>query len=270
MKYLIAGRTGSGKDFLAEKLMEYGLTAVKSYTTRPKRTDDEDSHIFITKEDADTITDKVATTTINGYEYFATKSQVESSDIYIIDPNGIYELAKNMPDTTFHLIYVMADDMDRKLHAVSRAEDKIKEELVFDDRDKSECIQFYDFEKELEDIRHGIDSTNIPENITQIEIYNNGYDEAETNKMAKFYYNQLVIHNRITDIIDEMSNSDMDFFKNAPEEDVNGVKKIKITIEDTPHIITEEHLADIFIAHKSDFSNLMMNYIVFKDEQNRK
>ncbi len=36
MKYLIAGRTGSGKDYLARLLEQRGLRVLKSYATRPR------------------------------------------------------------------------------------------------------------------------------------------------------------------------------------------------------------------------------------------
>ena len=42
---LIAGRTGAGKDTLVKELINREFRGVKSYTTRPKRTPDEDTHI---------------------------------------------------------------------------------------------------------------------------------------------------------------------------------------------------------------------------------
>ena len=52
MKVLICGRTGTGKDTLQSILVNnYGWKCVKSYSTRAKRFEGEDSHIFISKED---------------------------------------------------------------------------------------------------------------------------------------------------------------------------------------------------------------------------
>ena len=79
---LIAGRTGSGKNTYADILKEKGYKAVISYTTRPKRYETEDTHIFISNEEADIIEDKVASTTINDYKYFATKKQIQDADYY--------------------------------------------------------------------------------------------------------------------------------------------------------------------------------------------
>ena len=47
----VMGRTASGKDSLVAKLCERtDLKAIISYTTRPRRTNEGDTHIFTTKE----------------------------------------------------------------------------------------------------------------------------------------------------------------------------------------------------------------------------
>ena len=87
MKILIIGRSGSGKSTLANYLTEkYGLKQLESYATRPMRVKNEKGHRFITPEEAKNFTDRVAETVINGYEYFATRQQVDECDVYVIDP----------------------------------------------------------------------------------------------------------------------------------------------------------------------------------------
>lgn len=146
---LIIGRTGSGKDYLARELAKSGLKQVLSYTTRPPRTPDENTHIFISPEETGNYNDKIATTVINGYEYFATKQQMTDNDVYIIDPNGTYELLENCPDVPFIICYLRADNDQRRDRAVGRGADKQKEAEVFDKRDASEDPQFSAFEKML-------------------------------------------------------------------------------------------------------------------------
>ena len=47
----VIGRTACGKDSLVNKLCERtGLKAITSYTTRPRRENEGDTHIFTTKE----------------------------------------------------------------------------------------------------------------------------------------------------------------------------------------------------------------------------
>ena len=108
MVTLIVGRTASGKSTLAKMLENMGAKILKSYTTREKRNESDTDHIFITKEEAKTFSHKVATTVINGNEYFATLEQFEDSDFYIIDPCGIETFLETMPDTKFEVIYVNA------------------------------------------------------------------------------------------------------------------------------------------------------------------
>ena len=148
---LIIGRTGSGKDYLAQELAKSGLTQVLSYTTRPQRYPEENTHIFIDKVTASIICDMIATTTINGYEYFATRRQMEENDVYIIDPAGTYELLKNCPSVPFVICYVTADNEQRQMKAVGRGSDSSKEAEVFLKRNASENEQFSEFEAMLID-----------------------------------------------------------------------------------------------------------------------
>jgi len=152
MMYLIIGRTATGKDTLAHRLENHGFKQVKSYTTRPKRTPDEDSHIFISPDQSAKYTDKVATTKINGYEYFATAEQIQDSDIYIIDPNGFDELTANMPKESFFVVYMASKSESSKKAYVERVKghlDKDAAEAEFRARTASETDQFDAFEKRI-------------------------------------------------------------------------------------------------------------------------
>ena len=157
MKFLICGRTGTGKDTLQDILVNrYGWKSVKSYTTRKPRYKGEDTHIFISHEEAAKIPkeDKVAVTYIkNGDiedEYFATRKQVAEADCYIIDPIGIEKLAKNMPEENFVIIYMRPENKDvQRLMAVMRAGDQKEANDIFDKRYASEDAQFTEFEKNI-------------------------------------------------------------------------------------------------------------------------
>lgn len=88
--YLIVGKSGSGKDTVINKVCElFNYTKVISYTTRPMRTPDENTHIFVTDKDFNMAKDIVAYTRFNNYRYWATQEQCENNDFYIIDPAGI-------------------------------------------------------------------------------------------------------------------------------------------------------------------------------------
>lgn len=175
---LIAGRTGRGKDWFAKILENNGFKLLKSYSTRKPRFEGEDTHIFITNEEADAIpaTEKVATTEINGVKYFATKQQLEECNVYIIDPKGIYELAKNCPDEDFHLLYITADDDEARQHAIDRATDSDNEVAIFDSRFAAEDEQFTAFEKQLE-LYDARKENDIPKNINVVHLIKNDFDD---------------------------------------------------------------------------------------------
>lgn len=175
MKYLIIGRSGVGKDYIAKLLHDmYNMKILLSYTTRPKRFENENTHIFIDKSDVINYKDKIASTVINGYEYFSTKTQLDNSDIYIIDPNGLNELLSNTPNEEFCILYISV--LDKELHtkmAINRSKDTNKELEIFNNRYNDENEQFCNFEDKISNIN------NFPKNVKNIiQIYNN-YNKEE-------------------------------------------------------------------------------------------
>ena len=189
MIYLLVGRSGVGKDTLAAELEKRGLTRVISYTDRPKRTPNEDTHIFISPEEYEAIPDKVATTVINNYHYFATRKQVEKAGCYTIDPNGIKELTENMPDTDFVIVYITADPELQKRYAVLRATDPVAEEEVFARRILAENDQFLRFEEQL----HNGDL--VHDNVIETIEWENDYTFLSMAKFASELYRKANAYN---------------------------------------------------------------------------
>lgn len=105
---LIVGASGSGKSSLEQALIDKGYWSVRSYTTRPKRDRFDNGHIFVSKEEFDALSNKVAYTEFDGYEYCATKEQVDKADIYIIDPSGVEKL-KELYQTDREIAIVYLD-----------------------------------------------------------------------------------------------------------------------------------------------------------------
>lgn len=109
--YLIVGCSGSGKTTIAESLgNKYGLKSIQSYTTRPKRYENETGHIFISDEEYDKLTDIVACTDFSGFRYCATAEQINENDLYIIDPAGVESLKVFYSgNKKFKIIYISSD-----------------------------------------------------------------------------------------------------------------------------------------------------------------
>lgn len=95
--YLVVGRSGSGKSTIVNKFIEKypNYKALPSYTTRPKRYEDEKGHLFVTEKDFFNLNNMVAYTKFNGYHYCATSEQVDYNDFYIIDIDGIKYFKKH-------------------------------------------------------------------------------------------------------------------------------------------------------------------------------
>ena len=174
MKFLVVGRTATGKDTLASILTyKYKWKFVKSMATRPKRYEDEDTHIFISEEQANTIPfeDRVAYTKIGDYQYFATKEQVQESDAYIIDPKGVKVLLEKMPEENFIIVYIRPGDRDiQKLNGTNRVDNSEQELKVFEKRYNAEHKQFTEFE-DLLDSDHIYNYKNVKDAIQHVNNY---------------------------------------------------------------------------------------------------
>lgn len=97
---LLVGRSGSGKDAIARGLEKYfGLRVLSSYTTRAPRFDGETTHEFVPSlnlwkwEHPDDYV--VAYTEFDGQKYWASGSQIEGSDLYIVDMDGVRYLREH-------------------------------------------------------------------------------------------------------------------------------------------------------------------------------
>lgn len=140
----LMGRTASGKDTLVNKLCERtGLRQIISYTTRERRVNEGDTHIFISDEEYKTIEDSgriAAFTQIGQYKYCCTIEQLYENDIYVIDPIGVQHLQTlNLPNLRLVTIYVNVPDDIRKDRALSKRGD---DRLTFMKREMAERDQF--------------------------------------------------------------------------------------------------------------------------------
>lgn len=147
IKFLVLGRTGSGKTSIVRAVCErMRLKQVVSYTTRPMRESEKvwSDHIFITdSEVAQYENDIAAYTEIDGNKYFVTYDIIDSSDIYVIDPAGLDSLKIKCKDRyEFVEIYIRTPQKIAEERAKLRG-DKVK---IFQQRWISENQQFSEYE----------------------------------------------------------------------------------------------------------------------------
>jgi guanylate kinase len=144
------GESSSGKDSLVLKLCEKtGYSAICSYTTRPKRDGEGNTHIFVDDtiyEEAVSEGKVAAFTEISGYKYWTTTDQLYRHSYYIIDPAGVKVLKSlNLPNIRIVTIYINTPESIRKERAIKRG-DKID---VYRDRCLSEREQFRQMKKDM-------------------------------------------------------------------------------------------------------------------------
>ncbi|MCD3321623.1 guanylate kinase [Clostridium botulinum D/C] len=128
---LVLGESGCGKSTLIEEMEWYGYKAIQSYTTRPKRTENEKGHIFVRERDYDFIQDNktnevriydklgnevhtIAYTYFNGNHYWATMDQVKESVYYIVDKAGAdYFAGKVGNKIDYKIVYITVPFLTR-------------------------------------------------------------------------------------------------------------------------------------------------------------
>ena len=160
---LIVGKTACGKDSLVNKLCERtNLKAITSYTTRPRRENEGDTHIFTTEEVYEQMQaeGKVAAyTQISGYHYWTTINQLYENDIYIIDYKGIETLRElDLPDIRFVTVFVNTPDKVREERALKKRKD---DKFVFRKRSLDEAAQFREMLKNA-DFDYSISNIELP------------------------------------------------------------------------------------------------------------
>ncbi len=122
---IIAGKSGSGKTTIAEKLEEdFGLISVQSYTTRKPRYEGERGHIFITEEEyLKTPKEEImAYTFFDGNHYFATRELLDNSDVYVVDPDGIEYMKDRYTNKTIKVVTLKVSLFTRIFRMIKRGD----------------------------------------------------------------------------------------------------------------------------------------------------
>ena len=146
----VMAESAAGKDRLVNELCNRNhLIQLISYTTRARRANEDDTHIFVDEETYQQMKDDnniAAYTYINGNHYWSTINQLYESDFYVIDPRGVESLkALNLPNLHLVTVYVNVPEDVRKERAKLRGDDM----NVYRNRCLSEREQFRDMKKNM-------------------------------------------------------------------------------------------------------------------------
>jgi guanylate kinase len=120
-----------------------GLRQIISYTTREKRKNESNTHIFVSDKEYHELENSgkiAAFTQIGPYKYCCTIDQLYENDIYVIDPVGVQHLRElNLPNLRLVTVYVNTPDDVRKDRALNKRRD---DKIAFMKRDIAERDQF--------------------------------------------------------------------------------------------------------------------------------
>jgi guanylate kinase len=146
----VMAESSAGKDTLVNKLCKnMGYRQIISYSTRPRREGEGDTHIFVDDNiyhEMLEVGQVAAYTEINGYRYWSTIDQLYTNDIYIIDPSGVEVLKSlNLPNLRIVSVYINVPEDIRKERAKSRGDNM----SVYRARCSSERQQFRDMKKNM-------------------------------------------------------------------------------------------------------------------------
>lgn len=117
----IVGESGSGKTLLAEWFEQlYNFHLIQSYTTRPRRSPEENGHTFISEQQFDKfIFDKeemIAFTKFGEFRYCCLRKDVKFYNTYVIDEVGL-KMLKEKYSNDFHIYSIRVHAKDRKHYA---------------------------------------------------------------------------------------------------------------------------------------------------------
>jgi len=116
--FLIIGKSGAGKDTVVKELCSrYGYKQLISYTTRQRRYEGENTHLFVSEDEYEA---HKASGSIAGYtlynedHYFSTKGQLYENDLYVIDPAGVDYLKDRASNINLVGIYLDISKREQK------------------------------------------------------------------------------------------------------------------------------------------------------------
>ena len=160
--YLIVGPSGVGKTTLAENLEKrYGYKALKSYTDRAPRNEDDNSHTFVSKEKFERLLNGnqlCEYVEFAGHHYAADRKQIDESDLSVVEPSGVREIKNHYNgDKGIFVIGLHQTPAELRRRMLERGDSKeevalrVKEDkVVFDDlQDISDLYLLAEGEEQL-------------------------------------------------------------------------------------------------------------------------
>lgn len=142
--FCIVGKSGSGKDTLYHRILSCkkpDLVPVIPYTTRPKRSGEEDgvNYFFVTEEQLEKyeaeneIIEKRQYHTVQGiWSYFTRKFPLEEGKNYLLITTleGVQGILRHYPADIVHIVYLVLEEKERLLRCISREAEQEKPDYL--------------------------------------------------------------------------------------------------------------------------------------------
>ena len=134
--FCIVGKSGSGKTTVVNELEKAGYKSVQSYTTRPKRYENETGHTFITKLEFDKLQNIVSYTKFDDCEYCVTEKMLDNSDVFVVDYEGIKYLQKHYKNKRIVVIYLICPNKElvNRMKHRGDSDEKIRKRILNDSK----------------------------------------------------------------------------------------------------------------------------------------
>lgn len=171
---VLLGESGTGKTTIANRLKQkYGMKELPSYTTRPKRKEDEEGHTFVSLGEFMLLKNKVAANKYRGNFYCATKEQVEEYDTYVCDCKGIKMLKETYKGDKKIIVVRLTCPREERKRRMEKDNRSPQEILLRDSKDPVE-FQYADM---LAD--YMLDNDNLEETVDAVRyIYEKECEEG--------------------------------------------------------------------------------------------
>lgn len=108
-KIIIVGPAGSGKNFLANRMVEKNFKMGLLYTSRPRRGQNDNDYHFITDREFDLMNreDRFLThKSFNNWQYGLTFNEWQNNNLFILAPDNIKDLKKMGHLNNSFVIYI--------------------------------------------------------------------------------------------------------------------------------------------------------------------
>lgn len=252
MKFVIIGRTATGKHYLAEKLAAKGLTVAKVYTTNTDTPKEACYPEVITDTQAAAIPPETmfSMTSEDNTSTFMLLTDAAEADVVILHPDDLTRFNEAFPSEPLHIIHMVCLDSTQQ-DAIERAHPRGYGKSL-KDRQIEESPAYSQWEQRLA----AKDTFGMNQMI--IITLDNDYKEETMDAFIKQLMRNMKIRENVKDIL--RSSIDLGLI---PTDDAGNI--VVQYLEPQPHsaAVTMDMFYDLLVNDPMHFTAVMTNWLAF-------